>query len=93
MEEEKKKSLEDIEFVDAVFGIPKNAYRITINVSSLEDGKECNATAELGPADIREAIDLFEQTVNGDYPMYTLTDEGREYAEKLMEGWRDETLR
>lgn len=40
-------------------------------------------------ADIREAIDLFEQTVNGDYPMYTLTDEGREYAEKLMEGWGD----
>ena len=34
---------------------------------------------------IKYAEDLFEQCCNGEYPIYTLTQKGREYFEGLLE--------
>ena len=73
----------DMEFVDAVFSIPKNAVKITIDVQTYEDGVLQNVCGEFLPADIREAVNLFEATVAGDYPKYVLTDEGRRLIGEL----------
>ena len=75
--------INDIEFVDAVFPIPKNCVHIMLEAETFEDGKAHTVKAEFSPSDVRDAINLFEATVEGDYPKYVITEEGKEWLEQM----------
>lgn len=78
-------NIDDIEFVDAVFPIPKNAVHIMLEAEIFESGEAHTVKAEFSPSDVRDAINLFEKTVEGDYPKFTLTEKGKEWLNKLRQ--------
>ena len=76
----------DGEYKDINMSIPTNSVRVTMNVAVYEDGRIFEATQELDLEGIKYAEDLFEQCCNGEYPVYTLTEKGKEYFEGLLNG-------
>lgn len=78
--------INDIEFVDAVFSIPKNCVHIMLTAEVFEKGEVHTVQAEFSPSDVRDAISTFEATVCGDYPTFEITDKGREWLEQLRAG-------
>ena len=75
--------INDIEFVDAVFQIPKNCVHIMLEAETFENGEVHTVKAEFSPSDVRDAINLFQATEAGDYPLYVITDKGREWLEQM----------
>ena len=73
----------DGEYKDIIVSIPTNSVRVTMNVTIYEDGRIFEATQELDLGGIKYAEDLFEQCCDGEYPVYTLTEKGNEYFERL----------
>ena len=73
----------DGECKDIIVSIPTNTVRVTMNVTVYEDGRIFEATQELDLGGIKYAEDLFEQCCDGEYPVYTLTEKGNEYFERL----------
>jgi hypothetical protein len=73
----------DGECKDIIVSIPTNTVRVTMNVTVYEDGRIFEATQELDLGGIKYAEDLFEQCCDGEYPVYTLTEKGKEYFERL----------
>ena len=73
----------DGEYKDIIVSIPTNTVHMTMDVAVYEDGGIFEATQELDLESIKYAEDLFEQCCNGEYPMYTLTEKGKEYLEGL----------
>lgn len=73
--------LDDIEFQDAVFSIPKNAVKLVWVIETYEEDGIEKVEAAFGPVDIREAFKTFEDTIAGEYPVFTLTEEGKKYVE------------
>ena len=74
--------IEDVKFDDAVFQIPKNAVSIVMNVKIFQGNEIHELKAEYNTEDIREAFNLFEKTVDGEYPLWRLTED---WARKIME--------
>ena len=75
----------DGEYKDIIVSIPTNTVHMTMDVAVYEDGGVFEATQEFDLEGIEYAKDLFEQCCNGKYPVYTLTEKGREYFEGLCE--------
>lgn len=75
----------DGEYKDIIISIPTNTVHMTMDVAVYEDGGVFEATQEFDLEDIKYAENLFEQCCNGEYPVYTLTEKGREYFEGLLE--------
>ena len=78
------KGIEDIEFEDAVISLPKNTVHLSITAKTYEADGEHTIRAEFTLADIRDMFETFEKTIDGDYPVYALTEEGKRYAEELL---------
>lgn len=78
--------INDIEFVDAVFNIPKNCVHIMLTAEVFEKGEVHTVQAEFSPSDVRDAISTFEATVCGDYPTFEITDKGREWLKQFRAG-------
>lgn len=72
-----------LEYQDVVINIPKETIYIEVNVKILDDGSLVTLTAKMSPSEIRDALKLFDDTVNGDYPCYQLTEKGEKYFEDL----------
>jgi hypothetical protein len=79
----------DIETVDAVLQIPKNAVELKITAKIYENDALFEAESKFDLSEIKEAVDLFEQTMAGEYPRFALTEEGRKYAEQLAKAEED----
>ena len=75
----------DGELKDIIISIPINTVHATVDVEVYENGDIVKATQELDLEGIKYAEDLFKQCCNGEYPVYTLTEKGREYFEGLCE--------
>ena len=73
---------DNMKFVDTVISIPKNTVSITLQAKVYENGELKDIIAEFDLEDIREMIDLFEQTIAGTYPKYVLTDIGKQMVER-----------
>ena len=73
----------DGEYKDIIVSIPTNTIEMTIKFKMYGDGEMFYAKQVFDLNDIKHAEDLFEQCCEGEYPMYTLTEKGREYAEGL----------
>lgn len=76
--------VDDINFVDAVFGIPENAVEVVLNVKSYENGELVKTVGTYDFKAVREAINLFEQTVEGEYPKYVATEAGKAWLEEQL---------
>ena len=74
----------DGEYKDIIVSIPTNTVHMTIDIAVYGDGGIFEATQELDLEGIKYAEDLFEQCCNGEYPLYTLTEKGKEYFEELL---------
>ena len=70
-------------YKDIIISIPTNTIEMTMKLKMYEDGKLVDAEQVFDLNDIRYAEDLLEQCCEGEYPTYTLTEKGREYAEGL----------
>ena len=68
---------------DIIIPIPTNTIEMTVKLKIYEDGEMFYAKQIFSLEDIKDAEDLFEQCCDGEYPRYTLTEKGREYAERL----------
>lgn len=74
----------DGELKDIIISIPINTVHATVDVELYENGDIVKATQELDLEGIKYAENLFEQCCNGEYPVYTLTEKGKEYFEELI---------
>ena len=70
-------------YKDIIVSIPTNTIEMTVKLKLYENGKLVDAKQIFNLNDIKDAEDLFEQCCEGEYPTYTLTEKGREYAEGL----------
>ena len=68
---------------DIIISIPTNTIEMTIKVKMYEDGEMFYAKQIFNLEDIKDAEDLFKQCCDGEYPTYTLTEKGKECAERL----------
>ena len=73
----------DGEYKDIIISIPANTIEMTVKLKMYEDGEMFYAKQVFNLEDIKHAEDLFEQCCEGEYPVYTLTEKGREYIERL----------
>ena len=71
-------------YKDIILSIPTNTVEMTVKLKLYEKGGVFNAEQTFDLEDIKYANNLFEQCCNGEYPMYTLTEKGREYFEGLL---------
>ena len=70
-------------YKDIIISVPTNTIEMTIKLKMYENGEMFYAKQTFNLEDIRHAEDLFEQCCEGEYPVYTLTEKGREYVEGL----------
>ena len=73
----------DGEYKDIIVSIPTNTIEMTIKLKMYENGEMFYAKQIFNLEDIKHAEDLFDQCCEGEYPVYTLTEKGEEYVEKL----------
>ena len=71
-------------YKDIILSIPTNTVEMTVKLKLYEKGGVFNVEQTFDLEDIRYAENLFEQCCNGEYPMYTLTEKGKEYFEELL---------
>lgn len=84
MEEEK---IVDIDTKEAVLFLPTETYRVEIIASMVdENGESYKVTTILNPSEVRKAFDLFDQTCDGEYPQYQITEEGKKWLEETLNG-------
>lgn len=72
-------------YKDIILSIPTNTVEMTVKLKLYEKGGVFNVEQTFDLEDIRYAENLFEQCCNGEYPVYTLTEKGKEYFEGLCE--------
>ena len=73
----------DGECKDIIISIPTNTIEMTVKLKLYEDGEIVDAEQVFDLNEIGYAEDLFEQCCEGEYPIYTITEKGREYTEGL----------
>lgn len=71
-------------YEDIILSIPTNTVEMTVKLRVYEKGRVFDAEQTFDLEDIKYAKHLFEQCCNGEYPVYTLTEKGREYFEGLL---------
>lgn len=73
------------ELKDIIIPIPNNTIEMTVKLKVYENGEMFDAEQTFDLEGIKYSEDLFEQCCNGEYPVYTLTEKGREYFGELCE--------
>ena len=73
----------DGEYKDIIMSIPTNTIEMTVKLKMYEDGEIVDVGQVFDLDEIKCAEHLFKQCCDGEYPRYTLTEKGREYAEGL----------
>lgn len=73
----------DGEYKDIIVSIPTNTIEMTVKLKVYDNGEMFDAEQTFDLEDIKYLENLFEQCCNGEYPMYTLTEKGKEYLEGL----------
>lgn len=72
------------ELKDIIIPIPNNTIEMTIKLKVYENGEMFDAEQTFDLEGIKYAEDLFEQCCDGKYPVYTLTEKGKEYVENIL---------
>ena len=72
-------------YEDIILSIPTNTVEMTVKLKVYKNGKMFDAEQTFDLEGIKYAENLFEQCCDGEYPVYTLTEKGKEYFEGLCE--------
>lgn len=72
------------EYKDIVISIPINTCGFTIDADVYKDGKIQKIKGIYNMQDIAKGEQLFEDTINGDYPQWCLTEYGEQVVENLL---------
>lgn len=75
----------DGEYKDIIVSIPTNTIEMTVKLKVYDNGEMFDAEQTFDLEDIKYLENLFEQCCNGEYPVYTLTEKGREYLGALYD--------
>lgn len=75
----------DGELKDIIIPIPNNTIEMTVKLKVYENGEMFDAEQTFDLEGIKYAENLFEQCCNGEYPLYTLTEKGREHLGELYD--------
>ena len=70
-------------YKDIIVSIPTNTIEMTVKLKLYENGEIVDAERAFDLNEIGYAEDLFKQCCDGEYPIYTITEKGREYVEGL----------
>ena len=71
-------------FMDIVLAIPEGTVHMRLDVDVMDRmGKLTKLNGHLGPDDIREAKKIFDEWEVGEYPVFALTEKGKQIAEEL----------
>ena len=70
-------------YKDIIMSIPTNTIEMTIKLKLYENGEIVDAEQVFDLNEIGYAEELFKQCCDGEYPMYAITEKGREYVEGL----------
>ena len=70
-------------YEDIIISIPTKTIEMTVKLKIYEDGEIVDAEQLFDLNEIGYAEELFKQCCDGEYPTYTITEKGREYAERL----------
>ena len=70
-------------YKDIIMSIPTNTIEMTIKLKMYEDGEIVDAEQVFDLNEIGYAEELFKQGCDGEYPIATITEKGREYVEGL----------
>ena len=73
----------DGECKNIIMSIPTNTIEMTVKLKIYEDGEIVDAEQVFDLNEIGYAEELFKQCCDGEYPRYTITEKGEEYAERL----------
>ena len=73
----------DGECKNIIMSIPTNTIEMTVKLKLYENGEIVDAEQPFDLNEIGYAEELFKQCCDGEYPMYTITEKGREYVEGL----------
>lgn len=85
-EETKNKAPETVELTDvpSVIRLPVNAVEAVLTITVFKDGELIKVEKRLDTEDIRHAIQDAEGNYMDPDAVFTLTDKGREYAERML---------
>lgn len=75
------------ELINIIVKVPENTVACRVTAKMMEDGKLIEANMDMSPEEFRQARqDFCDNVEDGDDfdKMYTLTEEGKAYVEKLM---------
>ena len=70
-------------YKDIIMSIPTNTIEMTVKLKMYENGEMFYAKQIFDLEDIKHAEELFKQCCDGEYPIATITEKGREHVEKL----------
>ena len=70
---------------DIVLSIPVNTVEMKVCLTMYNNNKLVKAEQVLDMKSIKECEQLFEDTISGEYPTYTLTEKGLEELEKYFD--------
>lgn len=73
------KTIDEVEFKDAVIAIPKNTVKLEIIATIYEDGELHEVGGTYDMQEVQHLFQLFWDTIEGDYPKFELTDKGKAY--------------
>lgn len=76
--EEKEAQVYEGDLKDIIIDIPIDTIEMTLTIKVYKDGEIQECERRFNMQDIEDAKQTFEDCINGDYPLYGLTDKGKE---------------
>jgi hypothetical protein len=73
--------INNFEWQDIVITIPKNTVHIIADISVFDNGKIVKCQGEYNVNDINDCKNTLEKYIDGDLPLYVLTDKEKELLE------------
>lgn len=73
--------INNIEWEDIVVTIPKNTVHMIIQTSVFDNDKIVKYQGDYNVDDINDCKNTLEKYINGDLPLYVITEKGREMLE------------
>ena len=77
-QEEKEAQVYEGKLKDIIIDIPINTIEMTLTIKVYKDGEIQECERRFNMQDIRDAEQTFEDCINGEYPLYALTDKAEE---------------
>ena len=79
----------DEDYIHIILPVPKDTVTVSVTAKMIQNGKLIEAKTDMTPEDFRQLRqDFLDEVEDGDDydKVWSLTEEGKEYAERLLRG-------